>query len=162
MLFKSLFSSLFSGKEALRAECGHEIKSRKGKVRAFGETIETTVPVDEQDVTAYCHACLSTMAILCAWCGKPIFIGDPVTLYTPRNGNYKPPEGSRIYREDPLQLVGCLRWECADSGADRAGFWYPPGEVYQVLSPLEQCLRSGTVIAVSNVGDMEEATRAKK
>jgi hypothetical protein len=123
-----------SNEEKITARCGHEIKSQKGEVTAFGETIKTIVLVNEENVTEYCHACLSRMAILCAWCGKPIFIGDPVTLYIPKDSGYRLREGSKIYCENPLQLVGCLRWECAESGADRAGFWYPPGEVYRVLT----------------------------
>ncbi|NTW30199.1 MAG: hypothetical protein HGA33_02895 [Candidatus Moranbacteria bacterium] len=96
------------------------------------------------------------MAIRCAWCGKPIFIGDPVTLYSPNEG-FEIPEYAVRYSEDPLRLVGCLRWDCADSGIDRSGFWMPPGEVMRVMSPIEQVLATGTAAIVSDVNDMSEA-----
>jgi hypothetical protein len=49
------------------------------------------------------------MTITCPWCGKPILIGDYVTLYTPSDPNFKIPEGAVVYSENPLQLVGCQR-----------------------------------------------------
>jgi len=87
----------------------------------------------------YCLGCLGKMTILCAWCKEPIFIGEPVTLYTPRDGSV--PNHAKIHDENLLQLVGCLRWNCAESGADRAGFWMPgedgEGKVERVPTPLE-------------------------
>ena len=47
-----------------------------------------------------------------------------------------------VYNENPLQLVGCLRWECASTGADRMGFWVPPGIVHRVPSAIEMCMQA--------------------
>ncbi|NTW88760.1 MAG: hypothetical protein HGB26_06475, partial [Desulfobulbaceae bacterium] len=127
----------------------------KDRVHAYGGSCKTRLPF-ENNHTPYCHACIKKMAIRCAWCGKPIFIGDPVTLYSPSKG-FEIPEYAVRYSEDPLRLVGCLRWDCADSGIDRSGFWMPPGEVMRVMSPIEQVLATGTAAIVSDVNDMREA-----
>ena len=77
------------------------------------------------------------MAIQCAWCGGAIFIGNPITLYSPgprlgffssseeteaqrsrERTDYVPPEGAVLFREDPPVYVGCMRMNCADTGAD--------------------------------------------
>ena len=49
----------------------------------------------------------------------------------------------------------------ADSGADRSGFWVPPGEVFRVMSPLEQCLQSNDIVICSDVSDIREAIPVK-
>ena len=102
------------------------------------------------------------MAIRCAWCGKPIFIGDPVTLYSSAEKNFQIPEYAVRYSENPIKLVGCMRWDCAETGADRCGFWLPPGVVHRVLSPIEQMMATGTVVVVADVGDMREAIETTK
>lgn len=98
------------------------------------------------------------MTIPCAWCGKPIVVGSPITLCSPIKPDYTPPvEGFVTYSEDPLRLVGCLRWDCADSGIYRAGFWVPPGKVDRVLSPLEIAMMVDGVVIVSDITDPAEA-----
>ncbi|MEX1997507.1 MAG: hypothetical protein WEA04_02405 [Candidatus Andersenbacteria bacterium] len=140
------------------ALCGHETQL-VGSMAAWGETLDNVrLNFNNERKIPYCHNCLATMAIACAWCKKAIFPGDPVTLYIPRDNNYQLPEGSRVYSHDPLQVVGCLRWECAESGIDRAGFWYPPGEVFRVLSPLELVLKTKDVVVINDLADMKEAT----
>lgn len=142
-------------------ECGHQTLL-KGTMTAYnGETIERTLILNDQGTVRYCLACHEKMIIPCAWCGLPILTGDPITLYTPRDPVYKPPDGARVYKDDPFQLVGCLRWDCAQTGADRAGFWMPPGEVERVLSPLEQIMLDPThqVVIVGDLGDRNEAVR---
>jgi len=135
-------------------------------VSAFGEWRETTMPKGEDGTYRYCHACLSKMAIRCTWCAKPIFIGDPVTLYI--SPDKQPAHATRLC-DDPTKpefnsFVGCLRWGCASSGADRQGFWFPgedgKGRVERVSSPIELAIQShaaggkGVVIAhnVANMG----------
>lgn len=133
--------------------CGHMTKI-KGKVSAFGETTTITVPV-EDGKTLYCHDCLGKMTIRCAWCENLIFIGFPITLYTPKDpNNFEVPKGAHVHSQNPLTLVGCLSRDCADIGADRAGFWHPPGEVYRMLSPLEIAAQGNVVITndLSNIG----------
>ncbi len=95
------------------------------------------------------------MTIQCAWCGEPIFIGDPVTLYLPRYEDMEVPGHAVPYGKGAF--VGCLRWECAESGTDRVGFWYPPGIVYRVLSPIEQCLQSDEMVIIGDLGDIRQA-----
>jgi hypothetical protein len=120
-------------------KCGHHTKQR-GPVQAFGQTATIRMPKNKDGSVDYCLACIGEMMIRCAWCGKPIFIGEPITLYTPR-GDFQVPEHAVVYNNDPLQLVGCLRWDCAESGVDRAGFWLPGddcnGRVYRVPTPIE-------------------------
>lgn len=133
------------------AQCGHPTKLMD-RVNAFGETGIITITPGKNGKVEYCHRCLEKMTIRCAWCGNPIFIGNPVTLYTPAE-NYKIPEHAVICGSNPIRLVGCLGWNCADSGVDRAGFWIPPGKVHRVASPLEIALSSGKGVIVSNLGD---------
>jgi len=148
--------SFFSGRlYKIKADCGH-MTWRKAKVHAFGTSCATELPI-EAGHTPYCHACIEKMAIRCAWCGKPIFIGDPVTLYTPAKPDFKIPEHAVRYSADPIRLVGCLRMDCAESGADRTGFWMPPGKVMRVMSPIEQMLATGNPVIVNDLGDFREA-----
>lgn len=133
------------------ADCGHKTLIRD-KVTAFGRSTVTTLPV-ENGKTPYCHRCLEKMAIRCAWCGEPIFVGDPVTLYIP-NKDTKLPDYAVHFEEG---VVGCLSIHCADTGADRAGFWYPPGTVKKVASPIQLCMLSGEASVTKNVGDSNEA-----
>lgn len=109
------------------------------------------------------------MAIRCAWCGNRIFIGDPITLYTPltqeltQNNDFQVPENAVVYSKDPLQLVGCLGWNCAESGADRAGFWVPgengKGRVQRVQTAYEAilCSKEPFIMIVDDTCDIKEA-----
>jgi hypothetical protein len=132
-----------------------------GDVTAFGQTIQTEMPVENGEVE-YCLECLAGMAIQCAWCELPVFIGDPVTLYSPQDSQFEVPPHAVVFSRQPLRVVGCLRWDCARTGGDRSGFWLPDGEghgyVYRVASPLEQAMMGHTVM-VQDVGDIAEATR---
>jgi len=145
-------------------KCGHRTK-RAGRVSAFECTIITKMPKNESGSVDYCLSCLGGMTIQCAWCKDPIFIGDPVTLYTPRNRAFVVPPHAVVYNENPLQLVGCLDWLCADTGADRAGFWLPgedgKGRVYCVQMPYEAILGAATPSAVI-IGDLADPQEAAK
>ena len=103
-----------------RATKCHHLTKRTGMITAFGETIESK----KEGEIEYCWDCLSKMSIQCAWCGKPIHIGNPITLYSPKD-SFVVPAYSVVYSKEPLQLVGCLRWKCARTGADLAGYWVP-------------------------------------
>ena len=105
----------------------------------------------------YCSDCLVKMSIRCAWCGKSILVGSPITLNTPIRKNFKVPDYAVVYKENPLQLVGCLRWECADTGLDRAGFWVVPGKVHRVVSPLEMLMATEDVVIVNDLADPDQA-----
>jgi len=77
----------------------------------------------------YCPQCLARMSTRCSWCGKPILVGDPVTLYTYIEGNFEHIENPTMCGENSTRLVGCLRPDCADGPEDEAGFWNLPGKV---------------------------------
>jgi hypothetical protein len=131
----------WKNRKILATQCGHKTKI-KDWVHAFGEKSQIKVPVNDNK-TLYCHACLEKMTIQCAWCGKPIFIANPVTLYSPRDKNHKMPEHAVQFNKEHNSYVGCLRWDCEPMAAcDRAGFWYPPGVVERVPSPIEMCLQN--------------------
>jgi len=117
----------------------------------------------------FCPECAKKGAIRCAWCGDFIVFGQPVTLYTPREKDFKVPEHAVIYSEDPLQLVGCLGWNCASTGGDRAGFWVPSGDpkikgkVRRVMTPIEQCFAQFAcgedgVVVVGDISNPREST----
>src|SRR3990172_973724 len=141
-------------------KCGHTT-AIKGPISAFGESIIISMPPKENGSVKYCLACIEKMTIRCAWCGKPIFIGDPITLYVPAS-HFTVPDYAVPYTEEdprridpvsikePARYVGCLGWECALSGVDRVGFWYPPGKVKRVPSPLEIALGSGGKAIIVN------------
>jgi len=153
-LFNKLFGRMIKTKGSL---CGHETALR-GTVEVFGKTLT----LKNQDPPQHCLQCLADMSIRCAWCREPILVGDPITLYTPRP-TYEIPDHAVYYSDNPVQLVGCLRWDCADSGASRAGFWLPSeteagvAVVQRVLSPLEQCMMGGGTVIVNDASNVAEA-----
>lgn len=146
-----------------------QLTNIKGSVSAFGETRDVSLKIEDDGTVAYTLDELSNMVIRCAWCGNPIFPGDPITLYSPDEG-FQIPDYAVVYNQDPLMLVGCLLWDCADTGADRGGFWVPDetkpghGKVHRVLSALEQIhlnMQRGdeSPIIIHDITDMGEAIR---
>lgn len=119
--------------------CGHKTEV-KGYLQAFGEKQEIKLIRDKKRTFEYCIDCLGKMTICCAWCGRPIFIGSLITLYTPIDNNFKISEYAVIYKENPLQLVGCPRSDCAETGADYCGYWVPPGKVERFKSMFEESI----------------------
>ena len=119
-----VFISSFFRRSYTANKCGHETKSR-GLVIAGNRTNIMEMDLEENGNPDYCLDCISKMSIQCAWCGEPITIGNPVTLYTPVK-TYEIPEYALLYTEEGSKaLVGCLGWDCAETGGDRAGFWLP-------------------------------------
>lgn len=117
--------SIFAGRlYTITADCGHEAW-KKGEVTAFGTSRTLWLPI-RNGSTPYCHACLAKMTIRCAWCGEPIFIHDPVTLFSRTNEDSEIPDHAVRYPDN--RFVGCLN--CASFGiADCTGFWMPPGQI---------------------------------
>jgi len=131
-------------KKKIVAGCGHETL-KKDKVTAFGVSCEIKIPIVDGK-TNYCHRCLESMAVKCAWCEKVIFVGMPITLYVARE-NFVLPDGAVWFNEDQRQPVGCRR--CAEMGpADWMGLWIPPGKVERHLSPTELVIQSNSVVLV--------------
>ncbi len=144
--------------------CGHATK-QTGEISAFGRTGIMKLPRNEDGSIDHCLSCISNMAIRCSWCGESIFIGDPITLYTPKK-EIEIPEYAVMYQEVPfLQLVGCLRFDCANTGADRAGFWVPgkdgKGRVHRIPTIFEMMLASEdpSPIIIQDLTDMGEAKK---
>lgn len=149
------FFNIFRKK--IMADCGHKT-FRTDEVSAFGETGELEIAIIDGKAP-YCHRCLEKMTIRCAWCSEPIFIGQPITLYSLEDKDQKMPEYAVLYDKESNSYVGCVH--CGEM-ADRAGFWYPPGEVKRVLTPIEMCLldlQNGGdgIIYVNNLCDLNEA-----
>lgn len=148
-----MFWNLFK-KRFFAEKCFHQTV-KKGRVYAFGKSGIIEMPVNENGAVDYCLDCLGKMTIRCAWCNELIFIGEPITLYTPLDDEFKIPNHAVIYQQDPLQLVGCLRFDCADSGIDRAGFWVPgdhgKGRVDRIASPLELAIHHNAVVLANDL-----------
>lgn len=134
--------------------CGHRTK-KAGEAECLGEKVTFSMPLSKNGNPEYCLDCIAKMAIKCAWCGDPIHIGDPVTLYAAKK-SFKVPEHAVRYDKDKECLVGCLGWNCAFSGADRQGFWVPPGKVARVPSPLEMLMAAGSDSAAVIVDDLSD------
>ena len=134
--------------------CGHKTK-KTGLVLSKNGRHTMSMPISENGNPDYCIDCISKMTIRCAWCGDSIHIGDPVTLYVP-NEIYKIPEYAVKYKEDERCFVGCLGWDCASSGADRQGFWMPPGKVSRVPSPIEMLLSGKNIGRAVIIGDLSD------
>ena len=126
-----IFCKLF-GKEYYARICGHNTKLVE-RVNVCGE--ESILILDEKKLK-YCAGCFSKMTIQCAWCGNHIMLEDPVTLYTPGR-DFVIPKHAVVYQKSPIQLVGCLGWGCATSGADVMGRWVLPGMVKREICSFE-------------------------
>jgi hypothetical protein len=113
------------------------------------------MPLSENGNPDYCLDCIAKMSIKCAWCENSIHVGDPVTLFIPKE-SYKVPEHAVRYDKDERLLIGCLGWNCAGSGIDRQGFWMPPGRVERIPSPIEILLSGeskGKAIIVNDLSN---------
>ena len=162
-VLKIVLSTLF-GKTYVARKCGHRTKA-EGPIVAFGEKGFMSMPVTSGGVD-YCINCIEGMSIRCAWCGKAITIGDPITLASPHPAQTDAmPDYAVRYDKDQSCFIGCLRWKCADSGAFRSGFWMPPGIVMRVMSPIEMafanlsCDTATAAVVVGDVTDIREAVR---
>ena len=132
----------------LSCECGHKTKLNK-IVERDEEKVKLIVKYRPLKPIPYCLDCVEKMTITCPWCGKPIFVGDYVTLYTPTNSNFKIPEGAVVYSENPLRLVGCQRSTCAETGADYCGIWDVPGVVKRFPSAIERVMMTGEPVIMN-------------
>lgn len=135
-----------------------------GWVKVFDKDLHLAIRANEDGTVDYTLDEIAAMAIRCAWCGEPIAIGDPVTLYLARPGIAIPPHAVRYNHQS---LVGCLGWNCAETGADRAGFWEPDpdqpgkGRVRRVPSPFEMLIANpdARFVINNNLGDATHETQ---
>ncbi|MEN9647234.1 MAG: hypothetical protein RLY57_38 [Candidatus Parcubacteria bacterium] len=157
LIIWNIFVTCF-GKNYKANKCGHKTK-RQGCLTVFGDKHYTymRMPLAENETPDYCLECIGKMSIRCAWCGEPIHIGDPVIASIPLSPTFELPAGAHSFRGDEGETVvlGCLRWDCADSGIFRNGFWNPPGVYTPVPSPLDLMMSSGGIgmVIVSDLGD---------
>ena len=153
---KAVFSS-----SHVASKCGHKTK-RAGIIHGYQETSILKMPLLADGTVEYCLDCVSKMSIRCAWCGSAIMVGNPITLYSPK-ADYKIPEYATRYPESPTALVGCLGWDCADTGGDRAGFWMPGengiGMVHRVPTMFETMMNSAVSsgVIIHDINDIKEA-----
>jgi hypothetical protein len=115
---------------------GKQTKLR-GTITVFGQDCYMTMPLNADGTVHWTLEEIGTMTIRCAWCGKPIYIGDPITLCSPMAEGqtwhplvlpakkFEVPDYAVIYSQEPLRLVGCGRMGCADGMMDYAGRWMP-------------------------------------
>lgn len=137
--------------------CGHRTRLTD-VIRRNGEFVIWSTPLEENGKPDYCIDCLAAMSIPCAWCGEPIDVGEPITLYHPSEFD-RVRSDALEYLPEPGSVIGCLSTRCSDSSADRAGFWMPPGVVERIPTPVELSLMSGDAIVVTDVSDSDEAKR---
>ncbi len=139
-----------------KCDCGHNAK-RKTILTIHGKSGVYTLGKEHD----YCPQCWAKAAIKCTWCSNTITPGDAITLYTPRDKEFKIPEHAVVYKRTPhLQLVGCLGWDCADSGMDRSGFWVMPGKVQRAASPMEMMMYGNPNNEVMIVNDLSNPNEA--
>lgn len=138
--------SLLNGRTYM-AKCGHKTKKRD-TISVFGNQEEIVMNVKKGGKIEFCHHCFEKMIIKCAWCGEPIFPDNPITLFTPNDKDFIVSEYAVIYNKDPLALVGCLRVNCADTGADKAGFWVSPGEVKRIPTAFERIINGEETVYI--------------
>lgn len=137
-------------------ECCHTTLL-EGEVVSLGQRYITTLSITKNGNPDHCLACLGEMSIRCMWCGGPIHIDDPITLYMmPEDMHHCAPERGMRYPENPECVVGCLRWNCAGWGGDRQGFWVTPGRVHRVPSVLEQMLMAGNEGKAIIINDLSD------
>ncbi len=125
------------------------------------------MPLSENGKPDYCLECIGNMTIQCAWCENLIAIGSPITLYTPAEG-YEVPGHAVPYTENSSKaFVGCLGWNCADTGGDRAGFWLPDddgkGKVHRVPTAIETLMSNpdATMLIIQDTHNVAEAENPK-
>lgn len=155
-----VFFSTYFSKTYTANICGHKTKLERVEIHN-DQAVITNIPLADNGSPDYCIDCINDMAIMCAWCGGQIKIGNPITLYTPHDffetANY-----AVSYNEGGSKaLVGCMRGDCAGDVGDRAGFWLPgddgKGMVFRVPTAFEALIKNPDASAVF-ISDTESPT----
>lgn len=101
-------------------KCGHRTKiAFTGRIGDYN--VNGGFPVDWP--INYCANCFLKLGIPCAFCGSPIILGSPITLYRLRPG-CKPAHQDALCFDGDV-YIGCLNPGCAHSPLAIAGFWVP-------------------------------------
>jgi hypothetical protein len=160
MKIKQLLTLLKPEKIYVAKTCLHKTKL-KGNFTVFGETGWIKMLLNDQGNVDYCIECLAAMTTRCAWCQKPIFVGDLITFQLPVPSLVS--KNERINVRKPREYVGCLRVGCATTGANRNGFWMPghdgKGRVMQVPSSAEIALREKKMVYIPDLNVCADAAR---
>lgn len=128
-------------KKTVMAGCGHKTLV-VGTIIIEGQ--KRVFALDGNAQPECCLDCFQKSIINCAHCGFPIVPGEPITLYEMAE-DFVPKEGSRKYGDEYNCHIGCMRFDCADTGMDRAGFWEYPGMVRRVQNIYETILADPTI-----------------
>lgn len=123
-----VFVATFLYFKRTKARCGHKTRL-SGAIYAYERATKVKLEPNENGNIEYCLKCLGDMTIKCAYCKNPIFIGEPVKVYSPKDDNFQIPKEAHIYKEEPLTVVACRRLSCANKKNGHDGFWVPPGKV---------------------------------
>ncbi len=109
-------------------KCGHKTKII-GEIHYFNHTSIMEMELSKNGKPDYCLLCIAKMTIQCAWCGNPITIGSPITLFIPKK-DFEIPNHTIAYQKDSLKkLVGCVHGNCIELPDDIQGYWMPPGKI---------------------------------
>lgn len=128
--------------------CGHSL-ARKGVIKVGDKEIEVKRP---KNAPTHCYECTSEKSILCAYCEELIIPGNPITITRPLDEKFVLPEHAVWHNELKREVVGCLRWDCADSGAFYSGHWTEEG-VKRQPSPIELAMQTGKPVIVGDTSD---------
>lgn len=138
----------------INAQCGHKTKI-KGEIRYVKAEFEDgdeetttslTLTLNKEGEVTHCLSCIEDASIRCTWCGGTILPDEPITLYSSAKDDFVAPVYAVEYNPDNRKkpsYVGCLRWNCADTGADVCGNWGFDKQVHRRPSPIELALTTG-------------------
>ncbi len=90
-------------------------------ISAFGDVAITRLPTAEDGIPIYCGDCITKMSCQCARCGRSIFVGDPVCIFSSVGGDIY--AAAEIFSTHPKRYVGCMRPDCAPLKGSRSGVW---------------------------------------
>jgi len=133
-------------------ECGHS-GPKSFKIDAYGSEM---TPKGRK----YCPDCAQKWfkenVIRCPICGLPIMPGDGVISYVPSNRMSHRKAGYVVPKGEVCEgaILGCLRWDCADTAAGLCGHW--DGRKVQPLfssgqSIVGEAFATGNVVCVDNI-----------
>lgn len=116
--------------------CGHTTKLVE-TLHAFEEKAVVELPQNNRQLPMFCGSCVSKRSIRCAWCSRPIFVGDPVTLHRAPD-DFEVPIESRVFSHDPRRLVGCMHPDCIEISDPMSAFWRVGDDGTCIVAEIEE------------------------
>lgn len=95
-----------------------------GYLRAFGQQKFIVLGLEEDGQPRYALDELEGMSIRCAFCTRPIFVEDQVTVFTRSEYGTLHPYDAVQQWISPEEWIGCSREECGNKGKIE-GYWGP-------------------------------------